>query len=93
MTEIHEDILKWQRDHQEKDDEQFAKIHKTMETLPCKEDIREIVRDEFSAIFRGKGILAKNTLITTAIVIGSITAIVLGLKTILMWFGIIVTKQ
>ena len=93
QTTPHEDILKWQRDHDTKDEARFESIDKAIKDLPCKEDIRAIVENTMTDVLKGKGMLAKNVIVTTAIVIGSITAIVLGVKTIIGWFGITIINR
>ena len=93
-------VLEWQLSHEQKDEdreirqnERIDELQRVVGKLPCKEDIKEIVDNAMMEIFKGKGVLAKNTIITTAIVITSITAIVFGIKTMLAWIGIAVTKQ
>ena len=87
-----EDILTWQRNHDEADDKRFTSIDEALAKLPCHEDIREIVNNSIQENFTSKGLMAKNWIIGAAVVITSITAIVFGLKTMLAWIGINITK-
>ena len=85
-------IEQWQVDHEKYDTKRFGDIQTSVNKLPCKEDIREIVEQTITSIFAGKGTLAKNWIITTAVIITSITAIMFGIKVILGWFGIQIMK-
>ena len=87
-----EDILTWQRDHDEADAKRFQEINDALAKLPCHEDIRTIVNNSIRENFTNKGLMAKNWIIGAAVVITSITAIVFGLKTMLAWVGISFTK-
>lgn len=83
-----EDVLSWQRDHDIADTKQFNAIHEALEKIPCKEDIKLIVDQSIKDNFTSKGALVKNYLVTAAVIIGAITTIAFGFKTMLAWVGI-----
>lgn len=56
-------------------------------TKEQKEEIRQIVHDALTDYFSSKGKIGKQVILSAAIIIGSITVIVGGIKTVLAWLG------
>lgn len=52
-----------------------------------REELKEMMTDAIDCYFTRKGKTTKHLLITAATVIGSITVILVGIKTILGWLG------
>lgn len=87
-----EEILTWQRNHTESDNARFSGIEATLKNIPGKEDIKTIVDFSIQENITKKGTAVKNIIITVAIVITSVVAIGVGLKTFLGWWGISLTR-
>ena len=77
----------WFAKHEADDDRRFQEQHDMIAALPKKEEIAPLVHDALVQFFSTKGGLAKKVIIGTAVVIGSLTVIFGGLKTILVWIG------
>lgn len=52
-----------------------------------KAEIKAIVHEALVEFFKGFGPIGKNVIVTTAVVLGSITIIFGGVKTLLTWIG------
>lgn len=58
-----------------------------------REEIKGIMVDALNDYFAAKGKTTKNVLVGVAVVIGSLTVILGGFKSILAWLGIIIARQ
>lgn len=65
----------WMKQHEANDNKHFAE-------RPTKEEMKQIVNDALVEFFTTKGILGKNILVTTAVIVGALVVIGGGFK----WF-------
>jgi len=78
------DIMKAFEDHRVATETRFSKIEAS---IPTEEKIGQLFHQSLSSFFEQKGASTKNVLIILATVIGSVTVILGGLKSILAWIG------
>ena len=62
-------------------------LQKAIDSRPTKEDIETIVITSLNGYFQKTGMTLRSIIIGTAMVIGALTVILGGLKTILAWLG------
>ena len=79
------EIRQWQIDHQEADMREFAQ-------RPTKDEMKNIVHDALVDFFTNKGLLTKNVLVTTAMIVGALVVIGGGFKWLLGLFGFIISR-
>ena len=82
------DVNKWMKNHETED----AKVRAKVDSMPTREDIEETFRKILKEFFLGAGKWSKATLVTLALVVGSITVIFGGLKALLGWIGFVQLK-
>ena len=66
---------------------QIATLYEEVKSRPTKEEIEEIVTQSMASYFEKKGTTLKAILIGTAVVVGSLTVILGGIKAILAYLG------
>jgi hypothetical protein len=82
----------WMKKHEADDDRRFTELADAIAKLPDDARTTELLNKALTAYFERKGTLAKNIVVTAAIVVGSLTVIFGGAKAILMWIGFTYVK-
>jgi len=82
------ELTQWMKDHEVRDAETRAKVAE----LPTKGDIAEIVQNTLRETLLSAGKWSKATIITIAVIIGSLGVISGGFKAILGWIGFVQLK-
>lgn len=67
--------------------DQIVLLKAAVDNRPTKEDIEEIVISSLNGYFQKKGTTFRSFILGTAMIIGALTVILGGLKTILAWIG------
>lgn len=70
----------------------LASLHQWKEKVATKDDVAEIFGKELKAFFKVSGMNTKTFIIGTAVIIGALTVILGGLKTMLAWLGFTMLK-
>ena len=87
MEPTNQDIIKALDDHMKDDLVSFEAIKKTIRDQTDEERIAAIFHKTLTEYFEKKGTSLKTILIGTAVIVGAITVILGGLKSILGWIG------
>ena len=87
MEPTNRDILKALEDHINDDLASFQSIRDTIRIQTDEERIAAIFHKTLTQYFEKKGTSLKTILLGTAVIVGAITVILGGLKSILGWIG------
>ncbi len=66
---------------------QIAQLKQAIENRPTKEDIEKIVLASLNGYFKQTGMTLRGVLVGTAVIVGALTVILGGFKTMLAWIG------
>ena len=87
MQPSNKDIHDLIANHIKSDDTRFEALGKAITEKPNKDEIEEIVINALRLYFERKGTTLKSVLIGTAVIVGAITVIFGGFKSMLAWLG------
>ena len=86
-------IQQWQATHEMNDYNEFSSIRESLSLRPTKDDLKPIINEALTEFFKGYGRVGKSTVVTIAVIIGSIAVIGGGVKWLLGLFGFAVLMK
>ncbi len=91
---MHDETPEWMKKHASDDRNNFHTlglrlevVEKAVKDIPKKSDMETIVEDTMIKFFTSKGLMGKNILVTTAIIVGALVVIGGGAKWLLGIIG------